>query len=144
MMNKIIFFLMAMIITASAEQGTEKDIEYRQNLFKSIKAQTQNIGMVLKNQAGEKSDLKELASALHAQSKLVAGAFQKKTATLDADTKANHKIWDDFTAFQLEADKFVNVTKEFYKKTQENEKISLKDFKSVIGSCKSCHKNYKD
>ena len=135
---------MAMVMTASAEQGTEKDVEYRQNLFKSIKAQTQNIGLILKNQAGKKSDLTELASALHAQSKLVAGAFRANTSSLGVETEANNKIWDDFNAFQLEVNQFVSVTEEFYKKTQENEKISLKDFKSVVGSCKSCHQDYKD
>ena len=150
MLRKMIFcFLGTMSIACAAEgdafeQGTVKDIEYRQNIFKSIKAQIQNIGMVLKSEAGTDADLSELSAALHAQAKLVEAAFKKETQALDAETKAKNAIWTNFDDFKSEADNFVEITGTFYKKAQENEKISLKDFKSVVGSCKSCHKDYKD
>lgn len=124
-------------------KGTESDINYRQNLLTSLDVISKNIVALLKEEAGNPSDLVTLAEALSAQSSLISSAFLRDTRSIHSyTTYASPKIWKNLPKFQAKSDKFAEKVANFSTLVSESENVTLDDFSPILVSCKSCHDSY--
>ena len=126
----------AMPLVARAD---DKDvIDYRQNIMKTLDAQTAMLGMMASTQV-EPADLLSNTKALA----LIALQAQKSFAAKVPGGEAKPEIWANYADFQKKMDDFVLKTAEMAKDAETGGLPVVMEKMVDVLTCKGCHDAYR-
>jgi cytochrome c556 len=147
--NKLLAILAtASLLTASsviADDGFEKEIEYRQGVMDILSWNMKHIGGMLKGKMPYDAEkIKQHAADIASVSSLniIAGFPEDSTGE---DSSALEDIWMDFDKFEMKLADFRKAATGMDKAAQSGDKEAVGKAMEALGkSCKGCHKPFKN
>ncbi len=126
-----------------AQDNTEAVIAYRQSVMKSIGGHFGAIANILKGRLVEYQDqLGAHARAIHEVSPFILSLFPEGTEF--PDTRAKPEIWEQWSDFELAADKMIQASAKLEHATEGGNIRGIIDAFGELGkTCKGCHREYR-
>ncbi len=134
--------LMASMLAVPALAG-EKDIEYRQNVYKALGAHMNSAAALVRNEVAQPAHLARHADNIAALSRLLPDLFAAETA--QGETDALPAIWaqpvqfaERMSSFQAAAANFQQVANSDASAAQVG-----RAFLQMAQTCRNCHDDYR-
>lgn len=131
--------------SAFAEDGFEKEIEYRQGVMSILSWNMKHIGGMLKGKMpydAEKVKTHAADIASVASLNIMAGFPEDSTGE---DSSALEDIWMDFETFEQKMSDFKKAAQGMNMAAQSADKAAVGKAMGALGdSCKGCHKPFKN
>ncbi|HSG89056.1 MAG TPA: cytochrome c [Pseudomonadales bacterium] len=125
-------------LPGAADQGL---IDYRQAVYKSIGGHMSAIAGVLKREAPHVGDLPMHARGIAELAPLTLHLFPEASA--DGRTEALAAIWEDPDAFDEKRSDFIEAATAFGAVADADMDTYVGAFRTLGGTCKGCHDNFK-
>lgn len=134
-------------IAAHSDEEKERfpESQYRHDVMEHFSSGFKKIGLIMKGQAGQRSDIAAIAGIMANAATMTKASFEKDTRGIEGHTEAKDAIWDNWQDFSSRLDTLATDSAAFAEaaKTGDMSQIGAA-MKKVGGSCKSCHDKYKE
>jgi cytochrome c556 len=150
-MKKFQFLLLAFVITLYSStysdltyaDESEDIIAYRQNVMKSLAANSKMIKAILTEKISQQH-LSSLSSNIASTAGMLNGNFPEGSDF--GETDAKEEIWENKADFSSKIKDLEKITKQLQSAVQQkaSNKELMPIYNSVAKACKSCHKKYRE
>ncbi len=132
--------LAAVPVIGNAAEDKDKDaIDYRQNIMKTLDAQTAAIGMIVSTQVAD-TNLVAHTEAIALSAKAALKSFEAKVA----GGESKPEVWANWADFSKRMNEFVTKTDELAKSAKSGGVPVVMEQMVDALTCKGCHDTYRE